>query len=340
MSTSDTENFIFGKKNTLSRPCKIILDKRKDMLFPYIMDMIQPKYAIIIASAAFILGGIGGYTLSSFTSSPKEAPAKAASAKQTTEASKAPKKGYSNKYEKAEAAKGIAAIHKLPNIARDALICSRFGLLFTSDGSLAYSPDEDFSADEKVQYYGVAGTAQFVDREGKTWEYFQALRERDKTENHAPDWITAMQAIGSSSDEDVFEPFQSELIALAQQSAKYHLDKLSTEQRAAWLAEQSNSLFTENNKPLYTGRILRNRIPGTHTECTAHELNRDAVFVDAKGQKQRFMPLYRQVDSDLRARAAWRHASNIATMVGAEYILELYASETKAIRKAYRAATK
>lgn len=236
-------------------------------------------------------------------------------------------------FEKDSAAKGVEAIRSLPPVCRAAIIGSRCGFFYTPGGGSAYANNEQYSGAERVQYFAVGHAAHFVDFEGKEHRFYDVIRTRDKEGNHKQTWIKAMQYIGNSTDEAIFSALSDEVIQLAQQAAKRHLNSLSKEFRTAWLAEQAGLLYQADGQNFYTGEVQRKRIPGTHVELITRLTNNNVFYNDAKGKKQNFNDIKRKLQQNFRARSAWEYASYCATIVGAEPILALYEDDVNTLRK-------
>lgn len=295
------------------------------------MKLTLDKTTIITASAALLIGLGVGLSISLLGSDPvPEQPALA----------KPAKKAFINKHEKKLIDTGIANMKKLPDHIKAALIASRYGLLYIPGRISAYSVNDNYSPEEKVQYYPVLGNSQYVGLDGNMYKFYDVIRDRNTNKELTDAWVTVMQCIGGTSDEAIFSEFTDDITALAQKAAQNHLSTLSNDERNAWLAAKSHFLFAGANEDIYTGRLVRERVPGTNIECTTHEATNEAKYMTPDGKEQNFNQIYRRIRGNNRTSIAWQYASYCAAIVGAKPILALYPEQVKAMRKAYRAATK
>lgn len=236
-------------------------------------------------------------------------------------------------FEKADAAKGAEAMARMPQVAQDALICWRYGLLFVPDGESGYNDEDKFSDNEMVQYFAPRENSSFVASDGKVYTFRTALSLRDKQQNHAPDWVAAVRAMGTATDEAVFASYEADVKRLAAMTVKHHLSHLPVDVRRAWLAMYLKALFSENGKNFYTGRARHQRVPGTYRMVKTREVSDAAVFAGANGQNLSFNKTLRHMESDKSARSAWKYATFCADVAGEDAVLALYPKAVSALRQ-------
>lgn len=253
----------------------------------------------------------------------------------------AQKKGIpSYSFEKADIKKAVELYRTLPPKVQAALIGSRMGLFFLPNGNDAYDESENYSWEEKIQYYKVMGGALYVGFEGHAHEFYNTIRLRDSIANAKENWVEIMRLIGSTSDEALFAGLADDVKKLARQAILYHLNTLSQECRDAWLAEWGNMLYLPGRKSIFTGEVRRVRVPGTHREWVRRLVDKDTLYVDSKGIKHSFNEIYNRVERNSRDRAAWKYASYCAVIMQPEGLLTLYPEAINAMRKSYAKATR
>ena len=235
-------------------------------------------------------------------------------------------------FEKENIRKAVQDYQSLPPRIKAALVGCRLGLLFTTEGTSAFDADESYNGHERIQYYTARDNALLIDFEGRTYSFHSIIEERNKTPGAQEKWSNIMQVIGGTTDANFFAQLGEDVSKLAQEAAKYHLKNLSQQKQDAWLAYQMRLLFRENGDSIFTGRVYRHQIPGTHSELVFRQVTGDTCFVDSTGNILYFNPIRDQIDSSPKELGIWRYAATCAALLKPREIAALFPEKMKTMR--------
>lgn len=245
----------------------------------------------------------------------------------TTTADKAP----DTKQAKA-AHKGIPALKGMSKLMREACLAERLALLFTEDGSPAYSGALSAPTEKNVQYFNVYDAAQFIGTDGKPHKYYEVSTKGGRKKTPA-NLVKARRALLAMSDDEVLSAGADDAGELCRQAAAHWLGQMPELLRDAVLADVAEQLFLPKDKGNPYKDEIKVNINGSLHPLIIRALANKTRFIDSKGEVHDFAATLRQHETNLSVRRSRMLVYWCAKLIGKDAVLSLYADEAEAIKK-------
>lgn len=233
---------------------------------------------------------------------------------------------------------GASALKRLPKLLREACIAEKLGLLFTPDGTPAYSDKEAYHSTENVKFYPAKKGARFVGSDGKLHDFSEVLKTKMKPNSKvAESWKKAKQAIYNYGEDVIFSSVKDEVTQLVLLMAKNRLYSMPPEYRCACLVQYSGWAYNKQGKNAvrtwhYVSTSSANRVEGTRRQAVWNFLHDDALFTGTDGVERSFKKCF---DSRGKYNSAWGKVGHCVDLIGIQDILSIVPKERDVLRAYY-----